>query len=612
MYCSDPDSDSEYDLDEAEGSEQTTWQEVSDEVFLEDEFDNNDGETANRNYELRTVIPDTPPCSQWRMTTTMKRMHMASVLLEIKRYEMEQRQLNDQRTMEQMFAQERLELVKEEGRLAQANLIEMEKNKKINETNAEWHEYLLACANGDVVTEKPGSVVDEMVVKPLPVLSAAKKAQAKAHLRAVKDKMATKKAPRRKVCDETTPEFKEQIKKMEMQQSIARASRQKTAQRAKRVAEAARALKFSLMTADEIRSLNETKNEYIMPRGKLIIMDDDDIEDEEATITTARFYEETIKKIAVKVVIDDSSEWTTVGPKVGPQVPLVIKMGAAPYRKFVEDGVRQEAFTKLADVKKIGAQLTFTRMCESVASGKVCRHGAKCNFAHTMDQLQVGQCAFADQCRLVSKEVCGTWYSNCNKKVCRFQHAGETKENVFKRNGVVVPNVTPVVAIATPVAVAHSVIIAPIPRIAAWVKPIAEIVVAPIVVAPIAVAPIAVASIVVAPIAVAPIAVAPIAVAPIAVASIAMIPPPKTEKKVCAWYAKGVACPHGTKCRFSHNTPVTPSKMAWSQPLVIETPVVIETQSNALIIIRVPAELAMQALEMMLKQGKTNVKIEIV
>ena len=39
---------------------------------------------------------------------------------------------------------------------------------------------------------------------------------------------------------------------------------------------------------------------------------------------------------------------------------------------------------------------------------------------------------------------------------------------------------------------------------------------------------------------------------------------------------------------------------------------VIETQSNALIIIRVPAELAMQALEMMLKQGKTNVKIEIV
>ena len=601
-YCSDPEYDS--DLDEYDGSEQNPGQEESDRVFIEDELDNYDGDTVTRNYESRSVVPEKPPSNRWKMSDKQVQMHMASILLEIKRDEMERRQLDDRRAIEKMFAQERLELIQEETRLVQENIIEMEKNKKINEAKAEWYEYKLACANGECVDEE--AVVVKKVSMTLPTTTAAK---AKAHKIAEKEKQANRKAPKRKKVDESTPEFKEQIKKMEMQQAIARASRQKTAQRVKRVAEAARALKFSLMTQAEIRAANETKNEYIMPRCKQI-KDDDDIEDEEETgpTITTRFYEETIKEVKEKVI--DDSVWTTVGRVAA---PLIIKMGAAPYRPImapVQDSVRNEAFAKLADVKKIGAQLTFTRMCDSVASGKACRHGAKCNFAHTLDQLQIGQCAFADQCRLVSCK--NTWYSNCNKKVCRFQHTGETKENVLKRNGAVVPKVTPpvVTPVVTPVAVvAHSVIIAPAPRVAAWTKPIA-------------------------------------------VAPIAVVVAPKGEKKVCSWYAKGSVCPHGVKCRFSHNTPVVVApvivapvvvapKIAWSKPPVVVAPVVVAPVVVApkiawskppvvvipvvvapvvvapvvvapLIIIRVPAELAMQALEMMLKQGKTNVKIEIV
>ena len=59
------------------------------------------------------------------------------------------------------------------------------------------------------------------------------------------------------------------------------------------------------------------------------------------------------------------------------------------------------------------------------------------------------------------------------------------------------------------------------------------------------------------------------------------------QQKICTSIAKGIPCSHGSKCRFSH-TPV------------VET------------VIRVPAELALQAMEMAIKSGMVNVRVEIV
>ena len=75
------------------------------------------------------------------------------------------------------------------------------------------------------------------------------------------------------------------------------------------------------------------------------------------------------------------------------------------------------------------------------------------------------------------------------------------------------------------------------------------------------------------------------------------ISPKKVKTQLCDSTLKGIPCRHGINCRFSH-TP--PNKEVVSPPGNEET------------VLRVPAALALQAMEMAIKGGLRNVRVEII
>ena len=86
---------------------------------------------------------------------------------------------------------------------------------------------------------------------------------------------------------------------------------------------------------------------------------------------------------------------------------------------------------------------------------------------------------------------------------------------------------------------------------------------------------------------------------------------PKAEKKqvrVCRSIEMGQPCPHGHKCRFAHPTSPTPTPPPITRQKASLQPVDAETET----VLRVPKELAMQAMQMAMQSGKSNIRIEIV
>lgn len=58
-----------------------------------------------------------------------------------------------------------------------------------------------------------------------------------------------------------------------------------------------------------------------------------------------------------------------------------------------------------------------------------CRHGSRCNFAHSLNELN--ECRFGEICRNI--RVVNGVYVNTSSFVCRFKHPGEKLENNYKR-----------------------------------------------------------------------------------------------------------------------------------------------------------------------------------
>ena len=95
---------------------------------------------------------------------------------------------------------------------------------------------------------------------------------------------------------------------------------------------------------------------------------------------------------------------------------------------------RKEAYKTLSDSKKIQETKRYTKMCNSIVTGKKCRHGKNCRFAHSKDQLQISECYFKNSCRFVTKQN-GVWVST-GKKVCQHIHPSETKGMYLTRLGI--------------------------------------------------------------------------------------------------------------------------------------------------------------------------------
>lgn len=105
---------------------------------------------------------------------------------------------------------------------------------------------------------------------------------------------------------------------------------------------------------------------------------------------------------------------------------------------------RSNAFEMLEDKKKGGANLVKTKMCRSTETGEACPHGDRCRFAHTLSELRISECFFGDRCRFVRRHrnQDGIYFNNAGK-FCNHLHPGETQECFFKRTGKEMPVVVP-------------------------------------------------------------------------------------------------------------------------------------------------------------------------
>lgn len=78
----------------------------------------------------------------------------------------------------------------------------------------------------------------------------------------------------------------------------------------------------------------------------------------------------------------------------------------------------------------------FTRLCESLTKNIKCRHGARCNFAHSLDQLVQSPCRFGQKCRYAEMKGEGVFANTDPARVCSFWHTQETCASYGARMGV--------------------------------------------------------------------------------------------------------------------------------------------------------------------------------
>ncbi len=108
---------------------------------------------------------------------------------------------------------------------------------------------------------------------------------------------------------------------------------------------------------------------------------------------------------------------------------------------------RNQAFDTLVNKELMDQRLTRTKMCSSVVNNTRCKHGSKCRFAHSVDELKIATCVFGAGCRFVVCQPDGTWAQKGDRG-CNCIHPDESKENFYSRCGIKLGSVTPTAKIS--------------------------------------------------------------------------------------------------------------------------------------------------------------------
>ena len=74
-----------------------------------------------------------------------------------------------------------------------------------------------------------------------------------------------------------------------------------------------------------------------------------------------------------------------------------------------------------------------TRYCENMSKSGECKHGKKCLFAHSLEELYIYDCSYEDKCIFITKKNEEGHYENTKNKICYYIHPGETKEKYLLR-----------------------------------------------------------------------------------------------------------------------------------------------------------------------------------
>ena len=90
---------------------------------------------------------------------------------------------------------------------------------------------------------------------------------------------------------------------------------------------------------------------------------------------------------------------------------------------------RKEAMNKIKNKEFTNTDLRKTKMCTTLG----CTFGDNCNFAHSIQELQLHDCMFGDDCDHIAITPNGV--VNRGGKICLRKHTSETLENAKNRTG---------------------------------------------------------------------------------------------------------------------------------------------------------------------------------
>ena len=96
---------------------------------------------------------------------------------------------------------------------------------------------------------------------------------------------------------------------------------------------------------------------------------------------------------------------------------------------------QKSAYDILADKEKLATSLTKTRMCKSVDANEPCQHGDECRFAHSLDELKISDCLFEQRCRFVRMSNGELINVDRTKNICSHKHPHENIETFMRRTG---------------------------------------------------------------------------------------------------------------------------------------------------------------------------------
>ena len=205
----------------------------------------------------------------------------------------------------------------------------------------------------------------------------------------------------------------------------------------------------------------------------------------------------------------------------------------------------------LADKEKLASSLVKSKMCSSVDKNVKCQHGEDCRFAHSLDELKISNCLFEQTCRFV--RMSNGKLVNNGEKICSHKHPHETTETFMSRTGLDRYKNDSQVAqpqVAQPQQ-------PPLPQHMFWQPP------------------------------------------PPLPQHMFWQPPPPPLPQHMFWQPPLPPLPK-------------PSVDQQSQTKQVAEKLIGTTTSDQILVIRVPKELASQALEIAMKSGKSNIQIEIV
>jgi hypothetical protein len=160
-----------------------------------------------------------------------------------------------------------------------------------------------------------------------------------------------------------------------------------------------------------------------------------DVEEEKVEVFVEKIKKE-IKPTIVGQILEINSNKKVIDVKPEP-VKLVIEEPVKKLIEPVDEGWTEvkknhpKTLTKKTDNIVVSCNVK-TQICRSVSQKIKCPYGEKCKYAHKINELNVKNCGFGINCKLV--KYFNNKYVNTNTmKSCCYKHPSETNENLYTR-----------------------------------------------------------------------------------------------------------------------------------------------------------------------------------